>query len=171
MSPLLARLSSQTDLPGLGAYLLGQSCLRAGEQLFGLEEVELYLYDPVHHPDPYAHRNPLQQTRGRWVFHHAKDRFRGGSFKGLDISFGPERSWGGILIRTLSHWSIDPPPALGTRALPESVWAFGGSLITPPCLTSWVGGYACCGHHTVTARAAPTSWWPGSNKDGPTMKS
>ena len=44
----------------------------------------------------------MQQTCGRWYFHREEGSYRGGSFKGLDITFGADpAAFGGILIRTL----------------------------------------------------------------------
>lgn len=66
-----------------------------------LEEVEFYYKGPGHQ-DPFAHGHPMQKTCGRWYFHREGKSYRGGSFKGLDISFGPPEAFGGILIRSLS---------------------------------------------------------------------
>jgi hypothetical protein len=66
-----------------------------------LEEVELYLWGRVHR-DPYAHAHPEQGEAGRWVFHRAgRGRYRGGSFKGVDLAFGAEPVRGGALLRTI----------------------------------------------------------------------
>jgi 3-methyladenine DNA glycosylase Mpg len=64
-------------------------------------EVEFYLHDPDAHPDPSTHRDPLQLTAGRWYFHRTRGVYRGGSFKGFDLTFGDGRAFGGILIRGL----------------------------------------------------------------------
>ncbi len=65
-----------------------------------LKEIEFY-YDGPGHEDPFAHGEDVQKTFGRWYFHQEGGGYRGGSFKGLDISFGPEGVVGGILIRTI----------------------------------------------------------------------
>lgn len=63
-------------------------------------EIEYY-YFGGEHKDPFAHCDPLQQTTAKWYFHRESGSYRGGSFKGLDISFGSEGMFGGILIRTI----------------------------------------------------------------------
>ena len=71
-----------------------------------LVELEAYLYSEAH-PDPFTHRHELQQTNGRWYFHRmgnsgaASQAYKNGSFRGLDLSFGGENAWGGILIRSI----------------------------------------------------------------------
>lgn len=67
-----------------------------------LLEIEFY-YHGREHRDPFAHCDPLQKTSGRWYFHRDQGTYRGGSFKGLDISFGPPDVFGGILLRSLEQ--------------------------------------------------------------------
>lgn len=65
-----------------------------------LLEVEIYLHREQH-PDPFAHRDPIQTQVGRWYLHRKGRSYRNGSFKGLDMTFGGPDFHGGILIRTL----------------------------------------------------------------------
>lgn len=61
-------------------------------------EIELYWNGPAH-PDTFAHGDPHQQELGRWYFHRSGGEFRGGTYKGLDIAFGRDDAFAGILIR------------------------------------------------------------------------
>jgi hypothetical protein len=65
-----------------------------------LIEVEAYYHGPGHE-DPFAHRDPVQLTPGRWYFHRTAGEYRGGSFKGLDLAFGHRdmNAFGGFLFR------------------------------------------------------------------------
>jgi hypothetical protein len=72
----------------------------AGEP-FRLTEVEFYYFNPAH-PDPFSHRQPITLECGRWYFHRSGDSYRGGSFKGLDLTFGDGSSYSGMLIRSLA---------------------------------------------------------------------
>lgn len=65
-----------------------------------LAELEMY-YSGWGHPDPFAHRDPVQLEDGRWYFHRTRGEYRGGSFKGLDLALGDGASFFGILIRTV----------------------------------------------------------------------
>lgn len=69
-----------------------------------ITEVELYYYSKEH-PDPFTHCHPDQLTYGKFVFHRAGNKqgakYKGGSFKGLDISLGNGTNYGGLLIRSL----------------------------------------------------------------------
>jgi hypothetical protein len=53
------------------------------------------------HPDLFAHRDPIQLEDGRWYFHRTRGEYRGGSFKGLDLTLGDGKAHFGILIRTV----------------------------------------------------------------------
>lgn len=107
MSALLPRLARPPEgaalgrgwFDPLGAWLLGRAALVAGGQRFRPLELEFYLHAPGHE-DPFAHRHPVQREVGTWYLHRAGDSYRGGSFKGLDLTFG-EMGYGGVLIRTL----------------------------------------------------------------------
>jgi hypothetical protein len=63
-------------------------------------EIEFYYWSKTH-PDPFAHRDPIQYQIGHWYFHRTHGVHRGGSFKGLDLTFGDGDSSGGVLIRGL----------------------------------------------------------------------
>lgn len=65
------------------------------------EEIEFYCYYGIHQ-DPFSHCNPLQQSCGKWYFHKNGQSYRGGSYKGVDLTFGEEnKGFGGILIRAV----------------------------------------------------------------------
>jgi hypothetical protein len=80
--------------------LLNGSRLVAGGQAYRLVEIEFYFWSDTH-PDPFTHRDPIQFHIGHWYFHRTRGTYRGGSFKGLDLTFGDPTSSGGILIRGL----------------------------------------------------------------------
>ena len=63
-------------------------------------ELEMYYYGAAH-PDRFSHRDPLQLEAGRWYFHRSRGEYRGGSFKGLDLTLGDGQAYFGILIRTV----------------------------------------------------------------------
>ena len=67
-----------------------------------LTEVEFYYFSESH-PDPFTHRDPLQRARGRWYFHRTGGTYKGGSFKGIDLTFGDGEAYGGVLIRGLER--------------------------------------------------------------------
>ncbi|HUR55955.1 MAG TPA: hypothetical protein VMZ71_17600 [Gemmataceae bacterium] len=71
----------------------------AGER-YHFAELEAY-YSGDAHPDLFAHRDPLQLENARWYFHRTRGEYRGGSFKGLDLTMGDGKAFFGILIRTI----------------------------------------------------------------------
>ncbi len=150
--PTLLRAPENADLlddwfASLAArLLLGSKLLVAGRD-HRLVEVELYYWSTAH-ADPFAHRDPLQSQTGQWYFHRAHGVYRGGSFKGLDLTFGQGESSGGILLRGLETPAgslIDGPSlcvdyllgATGTTAVAEldraidkrCAWIEGNPLI------------------------------------------
>lgn len=82
------------------AWLLREGALYAGDRRFEPIEAELYLYAPGH-LDPTVHQHPEQGEPGRFYLHRVGSGFRGGSYKGLDLSWGGGRAYGGALIRGL----------------------------------------------------------------------
>ncbi len=80
--------------------LLNGATLVVGQQAHRLVEIEFYYWSAAH-ADPFTHRNPIQFQIGHWYFHRTGGTYRGGSFKGLDLTFGDRTTSGGILIRGL----------------------------------------------------------------------
>lgn len=59
-----------------------------------------------HHPDTFTHGGELQiNTAGHWYFHKAGDNYKGGTYKGLDLTFGPCGVAGGVLLRYMENVS------------------------------------------------------------------
>eukprot|EP00826_Nyctotherus_ovalis_P027225 TRINITY_DN2124_c0_g1_i1.p1 TRINITY_DN2124_c0_g1~~TRINITY_DN2124_c0_g1_i1.p1 ORF type:complete len:207 (-),score=37.13 TRINITY_DN2124_c0_g1_i1:52-672(-) len=63
-------------------------------------EIEFYINHP-NHPDKYTHSDVDQKRASCWYFHKIGKTYRGGTYKGLDISIGGKNHFGGILIRSL----------------------------------------------------------------------
>ena len=99
-----AKLRASDKLEGwftrIAEQLLYGSRLMVGGQPYRLVEVEFYYWSKAH-PDPFTHRDPIQFHIGHWYFHRTHGVYRGGSFKGLDLTFGDSDTSGGILIRGL----------------------------------------------------------------------
>jgi len=84
----------------LADALLNRTTFRVAGLPHRLLEVEVY-YHSLAHPDPFAHKEPVQLEGGRWYFHRTRGEYRGGSFKGIDLAFGDGVAYGGILFRGL----------------------------------------------------------------------
>lgn len=88
----------------IAEYILNRVYLVVGTSRCRIVEVEYYAS-----PDPYIHGTPEQATMYRWYFHKAGassgSSFRGGTYKGLDLTFGTvvgdRTSYGGILLRSI----------------------------------------------------------------------
>jgi hypothetical protein len=97
-------LDGTDDLLGwfdaVAARLLNGTRLMVGGEPHRFTEVEFY-YHGGGHLDPFTHRDPIQRELGRWYFHRTRGVYRGGSFKGFDLTFGGTAAFGGVLIRGL----------------------------------------------------------------------
>ncbi len=87
----------------IAARLLHGARLRVAGAPYRLTEIEFYYFDEARHRDPFTHRNPIQREVGRWYFHRIGESYRGGSFKGVDLTFGGHGTQGGVLIRGLER--------------------------------------------------------------------
>lgn len=88
----------------LSNQILNNIQLVINKKIHRIVEIEFYLYYKEH-LDEFAHQDEDQGKIGNWYFHrqHGKN-YKGGSFKGLDITFGVsgnEKCFGGILIRSI----------------------------------------------------------------------
>jgi hypothetical protein len=63
-------------------------------------ELEAYYCGP-RHGDPFTHNDPHQLSCGEWYFHRTGLGYRGGTYKGLDLTFGSADSYGGLLVRSI----------------------------------------------------------------------
>src|SRR5205807_688183 len=97
----------------IAEYLINEAILYLPkQQKYQIIELEFYFNDSENgdddsnddgrlHCDPYSHQHDHQKTCGEWYFHRVgKTGYRGGSRKGIDITFGNEDVYGGILIRS-----------------------------------------------------------------------
>jgi hypothetical protein len=88
----------------IARFLLCDCLLSISDQLFRLLEIEFYLVSPSHQ-DPFCHAHEDQQSVAKWYFHRAgsgaDSGYRGGTRKGLDLTFGQAdgSTKGGILLR------------------------------------------------------------------------
>jgi 3-methyladenine DNA glycosylase Mpg len=80
--------------------LLNGCRLWVGREPHRFVEIEFYYCGPGH-LDPFTHQDPTQLQTGRWYFHRTRGVYRGGSFKGMDLSFGDGTAHAGVLIRSI----------------------------------------------------------------------
>lgn len=93
--------------------------LHAGDLRLVVRELEIYLHGPAH-ADPFAHRAEVQLAPDRFYFHRAGAGYRGGSFKGVDLTCGALPDvYGGVLLRTATAGGevVNGPSLLVDRLL------------------------------------------------------
>jgi 3-methyladenine DNA glycosylase Mpg len=87
--------------------LLMKYVLVVGDKEFRICEVEFYVRNTTHN-DTYTHRDSHQKTYGRWYFHRYPNcSYKGGTYKGLDLTLGNETTYFGVLIRSIYDDSTD----------------------------------------------------------------
>ncbi|KAG0272184.1 hypothetical protein BGZ95_012072 [Linnemannia exigua] len=92
----------------IATYLMNSVAMVINDKhYYRLVEIEFYL-NGGKHPDVFTHSDKDQKTCGEWYFHKMNGAYKGGSYKGLDITFGSHGTcFGGILIRGI-QLSNDP---------------------------------------------------------------
>ena len=92
----------------IATYLMNSVAMVINDKhYYRLVEIEFYL-NGGKHPDVFTHSDKDQKTCGEWYFHKMNGSYKGGSYKGLDITFGRhDTCFGGILIRGI-QLSNDP---------------------------------------------------------------
>jgi hypothetical protein len=140
-----ARLTDRTAanwFAGIADHLLNRTRLVIAGISHRLIEIEFYYRGPGHE-DPFTHGDPIQSNRGRWYFHKTAGAYRGGSFKGIDVTFGEGPGRGGILFRGMENPDgtiIDGPSLLvdrllrlcGKTTVAELDEAIGGRFVWDP---------------------------------------
>jgi hypothetical protein len=69
----------------IAGRLLNGSFLNIRGETHRLTEIEFY-YWSTDHADPFAHRHSVQTHLARWYFHRTGDAYRGGTYKGVDLT-------------------------------------------------------------------------------------
>jgi hypothetical protein len=93
------KLNSSSDFDLIADTIMNKHIFKVAAVCYRICEIEFYLHSDLHR-DTYIHRAPEQASVGMLYFHKRGNSYRGGSFKGLDITFA-EGAFGGILIRSL----------------------------------------------------------------------
>ena len=80
------------DFKRIATELMNEWVLKIQNATYRITELEFYIRSSDH-PDNYTHGHELQKKSGSWYFHGS----------GIDITFGSDNSYGGILIRALQR--------------------------------------------------------------------
>ena len=76
--------------------LMNNWLLKIESEIYRITEIEFY-YKSESHNDPYSHGHVLQKEKEKWYFHGS----------GIDITFGTNETYGGILIRAIYNFKED----------------------------------------------------------------
>jgi hypothetical protein len=89
-----------TDPDYLTDQLINKHVMIVGTKTFQLVELEYY-HKSNTHPDGFVHGDQEQLQTGTWYYHRMKGSYKEGTFKGMDITFGPSDQYGGLLVRAI----------------------------------------------------------------------
>lgn len=95
-------LSVDKNNPGrsfkrIAEKLMNHWILVSGSNRYRIAEIEFYLRNDDWHKDVYTHGHPMQKTSHHWYFHGS----------GIDITFGQDDFYGGILLRAIYDLNKD----------------------------------------------------------------
>ena len=94
---------SHQQFDQLADILLNKTLLVANSKRFRLSEIEFYYCGPEH-MDQYTHCSDEQQMNGKFYFHKYKSgTYKSGTYKGLDLTFGHDQTYFGVLIRSIQE--------------------------------------------------------------------
>ena len=95
-------LTNIMDIETLAKHLLLDKKLLINGIEHGIVEIEIYCRC-IGHDDPYVHSSKEQLEYGKFYFHrHKNGTFKGGTYKGMDITFGNQDMYFAVLIRSIS---------------------------------------------------------------------
>lgn len=97
-----AELAYGPAFAAMAALLFERATLVTGGVPLRFTELEFYV-DGRGHRDPFTHGDPRQRAFGRWYFHRSGESYRGGTYKGLDLTFGADDLAAGVLVRGLAR--------------------------------------------------------------------
>jgi hypothetical protein len=80
-------VTGNADFAEISNLLLNRTLLMVNGAAHRICEIEFYLFSSTHE-DIYAHRNPDQLEYGYFYFHKHGSGYRGGSYKGMDLTLG-----------------------------------------------------------------------------------
>ncbi|KAF9647829.1 hypothetical protein BDM02DRAFT_3097466 [Thelephora ganbajun] len=123
-------------------------------------ELEFYLHKRGCHADPFTHRAAEQKRSGQWYFHRtptstgvSATSYRGGSRKGMDLTFGSpvgplpssesetdsDSTRGGILLRTIRRVDNQKVISGPSRLVDEILAQSGAQSISDLVQSKWKG--------------------------------
>jgi hypothetical protein len=133
--------------------------LVVSDKEYRLAELEFYL-NCDQHKDIFTHGSTRQLSSSQWYFHSTGKSYRGGTYKGLDITFS-QLGHGGILIRAIKDndeyiegpcnvvnkllqlTGCDTVAELADPLLDCSVFDEEGSIYLKPCTLEKTRLYGC----------------------------
>ena len=96
----------KNDFSTIAKYLFFNTYINVNEKSYRLAEIEFYVKTD-YHIDVFTHCHNQQKEMLTWYFHQMSGKehsYKGGTFKGLDITCGFNNGFCGILIRSV----VDP---------------------------------------------------------------
>ena len=94
-------LITPDDFDQIADILINHTTLSVGSTVYTIREIEFYLVNEKYN-DKYTHKSPEQQLfNGLYLHKFQNGTFKSGTFKGLDLTYGNQNQWLGILIRGL----------------------------------------------------------------------
>jgi 3-methyladenine DNA glycosylase Mpg len=85
--------------------ILNSYILMVDGKEYRVAEIEFYIktdFQENGHVDSYTHGDPNQKRFAKWYFHrYPNGSYKGGTYKGLDLTLGNKKTYFGVLIRAI----------------------------------------------------------------------
>lgn len=105
MQHTITNFLTNNNLIELAKYLLFETHIVVNGHNYRMLEIELYICNKTHN-DIFTHCHKEQKNMLTWYFHQMSEKdhsYKGGTYKGMDITCGIDNGYGGILIRTIMN--------------------------------------------------------------------
>lgn len=105
MDQKIINFIKKNDINGLANYLLFETHLSVNGNNYRMIEIEFYICND-NHKDIFTHCHKDQKKMLTWYFHQMSNKdhsYKGGTFKGLDITCGFDNGYAGVLIRSIMN--------------------------------------------------------------------
>lgn len=92
---------NEQDVQNIAKSLINTYVLVVDDKEYRLAEIEFYIKSSNHN-DQYTHGDLNQKKFARWYFHrYPNGSYKGGTYKGLDLTLGNDSTCFGILLRSI----------------------------------------------------------------------
>ena len=158
-TPPIYSASFRDVLDGIAKFLIRSVKISTLSVSFSICEVEMYAFAAGVYEDRFTHRDSQQEILGTFYFHKKGGTYKGGSFKGLDLTFGFEKVACGALIRSIREDKEGGRLVEGPSLVVDAILAAAGCKDISAIIKTGTGeGLGCLCVTEAVATKTGCSW-------------